>query len=163
MEEKKSESICELADKIGEKYKDIKDVVLAIQKVILDNAGSLPEKYKPKSIMESRFIPAEEAYKKGMTSCGAMVNISSEMLRHLGYKVKLIHGESKDSVDHAWISVFDSESDSWIEYDLTKKDAVVLTTNTKKMETDSWEEIRDQIMRDHETLEERRRKRGLKD
>lgn len=156
-----SESIYELADKIAENNIGIPNIVLAIQKVIYDHANSIPEEYKPKSIIESRFTPAEEAFGKGMLSCGSIANMSSAMLRHLGYKVKLIHGESIDSVDHAWISVYDPESDLWTQYDLTMDDAKVPSTNILKIEVDSWDDIRNQIIEDNETARERRKKKGL--
>lgn len=154
-------SIIQLADKLGKQHKNIKDMILAIREEIVNHSDSVGVSYRPKTIMESRFTPAQEAFDRGMLSCGAMVNISTEILRHLGYKVKLIHGESSESVDHAWISVFDPETDSWIPYDVTKKDAVVPDTNIPKIEVDSWEKIRDQIIKDHETLGDRRRERGL--
>lgn len=159
--ETKSVSIVELADKLGKQHKDIKDLILAIREEIANHSDAVGVSYRPKTIMESRFIPAQEAFDRGMLSCGAMVNISAEILRHLGYRVKLIHGESSESVDHAWISVFDPETDSWTPYDVTRKGAVVPDTNIPKIEVDSWEEIKDQIIKDHETLEERRRERGL--
>jgi hypothetical protein len=154
------ESIYELADKIAENNTGIRNIVLAIQKTILDHAHSLPEQYEPKSIIESRFTPAEEAFEKGMLSCGARTNIVAAMLRHLGYEVKLIHGESKESVDHAWISVHDSANDSWIQYDLARDGAEVPSTNVVKQEVDSWNDIKDQIIEDHETLDDRKKARN---
>ena len=150
------------ADKLKHKHESLKDLIPAISQLVADNSRSLPEKYEPKSILESRFTPAEAAFEKGMRSCGAIANISASILRRLGYKVKLIHGECKESVDHAWISVLDPKTNMWSEYDLTRKDADVPDTHIKKDEIESWEDIRGQIESDHETMIERRKERGLK-
>lgn len=154
-----SRSIYELGDEIKKEYNNISDVILAIQKSILEHSSSLAQKYEPRDIIESRFTPATEAFDKGMTSCGAITNIATEILKYLGYKVKLVHGECKESVDHAWLSVYDETSSSWIEYDLTKKDCVVPSTHIKKAEADSWDDIKDQIIEDHNTLLKRRKEK----
>lgn len=159
--DKEPASLYESAERLEEEHKNIKELVVATGKFIRDHARSLPERYKPKSIIESRFTPAEEAFQKGMTSCGAMANISAEMLRHLGFKVKLVHGESKESVDHAWISIYNPNTNSWKEYDLTRKNADIPPTHIKKGEVESWEDIRDQIINDHKTISDREKKRGL--
>ncbi len=151
----------ELSRDLVEKNKNINELITAIQNAIMSHANSLTERYEPKSIIESRFIPAEEAYEKGIVSCGAMTNISAEILGHLGFEVKLIHGECKESVDHAWVSVFDPESKMWKEFDLTRKNAEVPSTHLKKSEVKSWEEIRKQIEDDHKTMIDRRKERGL--
>ena len=151
----------ELSGELGRKHKNINELILVIQKAVWSHADSLPEKYEPKNIIESRFTPAEEAYEKGIVSCGAMANISAETLRYLGYKVKLIHGECKESVDHAWISVFDPTSETWKEFDLTRKNAEVPSTHIKKGEVESWETLRKQIQEDHKTMIDRRKQRGL--
>lgn len=157
----KKASMYDSLESLREENKTTKELVLAIGNFIVRHARSLPEKYEVKSILESRFTPAEEAFEKGMLSCGAIANISSSMLRHLGFEVKLIYGESEDSVDHAWISVFEPESSEWVQYDLTRGDGVVLPTNIMKGETDSWESIKDKILEDHATYRERMEKRGL--
>ncbi|MFA7216462.1 MAG: hypothetical protein WC095_00550 [Candidatus Paceibacterota bacterium] len=155
------ESVSELATEISEKYKSLPDIMLAIQEGVNSRMKSLSSTYQPKSIIESRFTSAEEVYKKGMKSCGAIVNISAEALRLLGFKVKLIHGETLDSVDHAWIKALNPETNEWEQYDLTNEDLKVSQENTIKYEVDSWEEIRDQIEEDHRTLRARRKERGL--
>lgn len=142
-------SLYQSAEPLRKENKTTKDIVLAIGKFIIKHARAMPEPYQPKSILESRFTPAEEAFSKGMKSCGAMANISAEMLRHLGFEVKLIHGESEKSYDHAWISVHDPDTDSWVEFDLTRNDGDIPLTHKKKMEVNSWGEIRDQIIEDH--------------
>lgn len=154
-------SIYEPLELLRKEKKSTKELVLAIGDFILRHAKSLPEQYEPKSIIESRFTPAEEAFEKGMLSCGATANMSAAMLRHLGYEVKLVHGECDESVDHAWISVLDPEKNEWTPYDLTRPDGIVPPGNVVKGEVDSWDEIRDQIEDDHNTLNERRAVRGL--
>lgn len=166
MEEIKSqeqvpESMFDLADRIAEVRTETSDVIQAVRKAILAHARSLPEQYEPKSIIESRFTPAQEAFEKGILSCGAMANIATAMLRHIGYEVKLVHGESEDSVDHAWISVRNPATDSWNHYDLTRENLDIPSTHVVKNEVNSWNNIKDQIIQDHITLRERRKERGL--
>lgn len=161
---KESVSLFQSAEKLRDEYKNrpVKDLVLAVGKFIEEHAHSLPEQYRAKSILESRFTPAKEAFDKGMMGCGSIVNIAAEMLRHIGFRVKLIHGECEKSVDHAWISIYNSEIDLWEEYDLTRKGGDIPPMHKKKMEVNSWEEIKDEITRDHETLHSRREQRNLK-
>ncbi len=144
------------AELLREKYPATKELVLAVGKFIC----SRPEKSQPKSIIESRFTSADDAFEKGMLSCGAIANMSAAMLRHVGLEVKLIHGEFEKSVDHAWISVLDPESGEWASYDLTRKDPLEMPTHVEKARVDSWDDIRGQILSDHETLRERRIARG---
>jgi transglutaminase-like putative cysteine protease len=154
-------SIYDSAKQLRNQHEGTDAFVLAVGRFIVDHAHMLSEVYQPKSILESRFTPAVEAFEKGMLSCGAIFNISTEMLKSVGLQVKLIHGESATSVDHAWISVFDPETNSWIEYDLTEDDGRVPSTNVKKFESDSWEEIKGQIEADHSTYKQRMIERGL--
>ena len=154
--EKEKVSLYSEAEKLKENYSDGEELILAIGNYV----SNLPERYNPKSIIESRFTPAEEAFEKGMMSCGAIVNMSTAMLRHVGFEVKLIHGECKKSVDHAWVSVFDSENEKWVDYDFTQKDPTDLSGHVEKERVDSWDEIKDKILKDHETLRERRLARG---
>lgn len=139
---------------LREKYPITRDLVLAVGRYILERGFSMPSRYIPRTILESRFITAEEAFEKGALSCGAVSTVAAAMLRHVGLQVKLIHGEHSGSVDHAWISVLEPESNTWVSYDLSlnPKD---MSTHVEKARVDSWEEIRRQIESDHETLKER--------
>lgn len=139
------------AEELRAECANTKDLVLAVHRFL----WSLPELSNPKSIIESRFTPADEAFEKGMLSCGAFANMSAVMLRHVGLQVKLIHGEYEGSVDHAWIAVLEPESGEWVSYDLTRDDPREMPTHVEKLRVDSWDEIRDQILDDHETLRER--------
>lgn len=151
------------AEKLKQDHAETRGLVLAIRAFIIEHTDSLPpgERYRPKTIVESRFTPVGEAFAKGMTSCGAVASISAEMLQYAGFRVKLIHGETSDSVDHAWISVYDPTSENWTEYDLTRPEADVPPTHTKKLEADSWEDIKEQIHSDHETMHARREEKGI--
>lgn len=157
-------SMYSAAESLRAKYSGLSDFVRAVGKFIPDHAHTIPveERIRPKSILESRFTPAGQAFATGMLSCGSIVNISAEMIRHVGLKVKLIHGETDQSVDHAWISVLNPQTEKWEEYDLTRSDGAITPQHIKKLEANSWEEIRTQIEEDHNTLRERREKRGIK-
>lgn len=153
----------DVAARLKEKHPNAKELVMAIRSFILDHAKSLPKdkQRQPKTIIESRFTPATEAFDTGMTSCGAMATVTAEMLRHVGYRVQFVHGETDDSVDHAWISVFDPINDTWTDYDPTRPQADIPLTHIRKLATDSWDDIKDQIRSDHETMRERRKARGI--
>jgi transglutaminase-like putative cysteine protease len=152
-------SLFEAAKKLRSQYPINKDLVIAVGKYIVDHARTVPNPLIPQSIIESRFMSAEDAFAGGTLSCGAMANISAAMLRHVGLDVMLVHGEYEGSVDHAWISVFDPQLQEWVEYDLTEEDGLVKSDYIRKAVVHSWEEIRDQIEDDHRTLRERKEAR----
>jgi len=102
------------------------------------------------SILESRFLPAEHEFDNGMRSCGSKTNISAEMLRHLGYEVKKVHGSVPKSIHHAWISIKNPESDEWKQYDLTQKNNEVTSEHNVIAICDEWEEIKDVLKEAHE-------------
>jgi len=143
------------AKELFKKHSSVKNLILRIRFYITKHAFSLPERYKPKSILESRFTPPLEAFNKGMLSCGALTNISAEMLRSVGFKVRLIHGENSKSVDHAWLSVYE-KGKGWVQYDLTRKELDITPEHKVKMICDDWEDIRDQILKDHQTYQTRK-------
>lgn len=159
--EKGTNLLDQSAELLSEQTNSLKDLVAAIRKYVTEHSKSVPNPHRPNSIVESRFTPALEAFEKGTTSCGAMVNISAYMLRHLGYKVKLVHGECKESVDHAWISVYDPVAKAWEEYDVARNSLKIEPTHMKKEVVDDWEEIRDQIIDDQATWNARRKERGF--
>jgi len=158
----KQESLYEEADRLKKEYPNLDDLVVAIGIFIHQHSRSIPNRKQPKNIIESRFTPTAEAFEKGMISCGVLSNISAEMLRHVGYKVMLVHGECEKSVDHAWISVLNPETNTWKEYDLSREDGNILDTHVKKQEVFSWDDIKDQIIDDHKTLGVRQRRKGIK-
>ena len=143
------------AESLREKYPNDKEFIFAVGIFLHKHGFAVPERYEPKSILESRFISAEEAFEKGVLSCGAVATMSAAMLRHVGLKVQLVHGEWSGSVDHAWISVLDQESGEWIDYDLTRSDPFALSTHVVKTRTETWEDIREMIESDHATHRER--------
>lgn len=160
--EEKPESLYEAAARLHSEYNDLDSLIPGISRFLVDHAKNIKNPQQPKTIMESRFTPAEEAFEKGMMSCGSITNIASEILKSLGYEVKFIHGELEGhSVDHAWISVKNPEDNSWKMYDLTQPDGSITENHTVKNEIDSWDEIKDQIENDHATLRERQIAKGL--
>lgn len=148
-------SIYAAVDEIFRPGENIDDLLQRVREKIYTHGQSVPNPLVPRSILESRFTPAQEAYDKGMLSCGAVANISASMLRHLGYQVKLVHGETLDSVDHAWISVLDKDKGTWQQYDLTRENGEVTPRHKAKLICDNWEDIREQIEEDHNNWPER--------
>lgn len=164
-EQKEKHPIYKKAKELREKHPDTHDLVIAVGNFIGDHIGKFKKPYDTKNILESRFTPPEEAFDKGMSSCGAVVNISSAMFRHVGVEVRLIHGTHEKSRNHAWISVFEPEKDEWVPYDLTRgKEKGYKPTKDQKVIAicNEWEEIRDVIEKEHnDWLESKKRvKRG---
>ena len=157
-----SRVLSNVANELKENNNDLRSFLLSIRMFIIEHAIGLGKanQRRARSIVESRFTPAQEAFESGMLSCGAMTNIAASMLRSVNYQVKLIHGETRDSVDHAWISVREPSTGEWQEYDLTRPQIDIPNTHIKKFEVDSWDEIADQIRSDCETLLQRRRARA---
>jgi len=116
-----------------------RDLLLHVRQFIIDHAGTIPHNVRrePKSIIESRFTTAQEAFDSGMLSCGAMANIAAEVLRNVGYEVRFVHGECKESVDHAWISVRALGDDNWVEFDVTRPALDIPSTHIRKTEVTS--------------------------
>ncbi|MBP6856712.1 MAG: hypothetical protein KBC42_00080 [Candidatus Pacebacteria bacterium] len=159
-----NDSIVTLNDAIRSlqnKNLEMYDAVNETRNLIYSHRQSLGHTVQPKSIMESRFMPAKEAFEKGMASCGVTANISATILRELGFQVKLIHGESEDSVDHAWIAVLNKDTNEWDQFDLTREDLSIPETHKVKEMVYSFEDIREQIENDHKTLRQRRKERGF--
>lgn len=152
-------SIYEAAETLWEKHKDQDSLVLAIGDFIKDHAHKGPGARKAKDILESRFTSPEEAFQTGLLTCGSITNISAAMLRHLGFEVKLVHGEDASSVDHAWISVCTAGGKEWKEYDLSRRDGEITADHKRKGEINSWDEIHDQLISDRDTIDERRKER----
>lgn len=147
--------LIELANRVKERVEGLEGRVLEVQKIIVEHALSLPERIEPQSILESRFMPVDEAFDKGALSCGAMTNIGAEMLKTMGYEVKKVHGEDENSVDHAWLLVKEPGSGEWSPYDLTRKGAKVGEHHRVKKIVSDWEEIRGEIESDHTTYGQR--------
>jgi hypothetical protein len=85
----------------------------------------------------------------------------TEMLRSVGKKVKLVHGEVAESVDHSWISVFDEDTGQWEGFDSRRNNLDIKPDYIKKAEVESWDDIKDQIYEDQATLRERKLAKGL--
>ncbi|HTH93289.1 MAG TPA: transglutaminase domain-containing protein [Candidatus Paceibacterota bacterium] len=139
-----------------------RELFVAMKDFVINDIASRPEgqQCSPKTIIESRFTPADEAFEKGMWSCGTVSTMVAEMLRSIGKKVRFIHGEHSRSVDHSWLSVFNESSGEWEEFDTARNNLNIRPDYVKKAEVDSWEEIKDQIYSDEETLRERRKAKG---
>lgn len=146
------------ANELKERYENLDDLVLAIGAYIRERTMGYA---KPESLLESRLTTAKDAFEKRLFSCGTMVTMAAEMLRHIGYSVRLVHGECDESVDHAWFKVLDPDSGDWRTYDLTRKDGVLPESSVAKIETDSWEDIEEQLIIDDDTGLEREMQRSI--
>jgi methionine synthase II (cobalamin-independent) len=159
--QEKEPNLFEAAEKLRSQYQETDELMLQIAVFIRKHSKTLETGgIKTQTILESRLTPAEEAFKKNIVSCGTMTTISAAMLRHIGFQVRFVHGECTQSVDHAWISVLKPETNEWQEYDLTRKDNDIPPTHIKKMEVENWEDMKDQLTSDYETMKERRLARG---
>ena len=145
------------------RYESPKHILIAVRSFVLGFHVALDDKVKrqPHSILESRFTPAGEALSQGFISCGAMVNISSFVLHELGFEVRLVHGETAESADHAWLVVVGKDGKAR-EYDPTRPRLDIPKTHVAKQTVSSWEELRSDIEKDHETLGNRRAEKGIR-
>jgi len=125
---------------------DILEIAYKIQTYI--NKNLVSEIYHPCSILESRFTPSAIAFALKMRSCGAVTNIATDMFRHLGYKVKKVHGTTPASIDHAWIKVEDKNK-KWISLDLSQEDMTDLKDHVEITDCSEWEEINDILLETH--------------
>lgn len=122
------------------------EIAYKIQRYIDKNLVS--EIYHPCSILESRFTPSVIAFALKMRSCGAVTNIATDMFRHLGYKVKKVHGTTPASIDHAWIKVEDKNK-KWISLDLSQEDMTDLKDHVEIADCSEWQEINDILLETH--------------
>lgn len=56
--------LIELANRVKERVEGLEGRVLEVQKIIVEHALSLPKRIEPQSILESRFMPVDEAFDK---------------------------------------------------------------------------------------------------
>ena len=132
------------AESLAKQNLSTSEVVKQISGYLNDYFQSSGKIYKPKSLMESRFTPPEIAFEIKMKSCGSTVNIAVEMLRHIGYKVKKIHGSVPESPDHAWIKI--NDEGTWHEYDLMRRGNKISEDHKKTSECDDWEDIKEDLL-----------------
>ncbi len=74
------------ASKLKKKSKNTRELVLSIGSFYRDYTKEGGR--RAKSILDSRLTSAEESYRQKIKSCGALTNVATAMLRHLGYQVK---------------------------------------------------------------------------
>ena len=152
------------ASKLKKKSKNTRELILSIGSFYSNHTKEGGR--RAKSILDSRFTSAEESYRQKIKSCGALTNVATAMLRHLGYQVKKIHGETDKSIDHTWIKVYLPEEKKWQQFDLTRPDGQVGLDYIIKAEVDDWEEIKQELEEDHRNYSQRiisrYRKKGAK-
>ena len=140
----------EYADSCKDKNFSKKELILKfrgfLDKYIKDN---FEQAYKPKSLLESRFTPSEVAFLVGMSSCGSMVNIITDMFRHVGYEVTKVHGSIPKSRDHAWIKVRENKQVPWEVFDPSQKDCLPDPDRKEIATCENWTEIANEIAEAH--------------
>ncbi len=135
------------AENLKNQNLNLEDLILAIREYLVSHFDNLGKSYQAKSILESRFTPSEIAFNVGMNSCGSKTNIATDMLRHIGYEVKKIHGSIPDSPDHAWVKVEDPVDNIWKSFDITKSDCKVTSGHKIIAEAYDWADIKDSIQK----------------
>lgn len=136
----------EYADNLKAENFDVIEVANKIQSYI--NKNLVSETYRPCSILESRFTPSEMSFALKMESCGAVTNIATDMFRHLGYKVKKVHGTTPTSNDHAWIKI-ECKNEEWLSLDLSQEEITNLKNHVEIADCYEWEEINDILLETH--------------
>jgi hypothetical protein len=132
------------AEQLASKVNSLEELVSAMREYLRKHLQSTSQTYSPKSILESRFTPAPVAFKISMSSCGSKTNIITDMLRHVGYEVKKIHGSIPESKDHAWLQVRNA-SGEWQEFDVTRPDCAVTPDHRTIVVCDEWDELFEEI------------------
>lgn len=130
------------AEDLKNKGLNLEKLILAIREYLVFHFENLGKTYQANSILESRFTPGEIAFNIGLNSCGSKTNIATEMLRHIGYEVKKVHGSIPESVDHAWVNVKDPVDGIWKCFDITKLDCKVTTDHKIIAECNEWSDIK---------------------
>ncbi len=133
------------ADELNSQHLSIDQLILAIREYLISHFENLGKSYKANSILESRYTPSGIAFNIGLNTCGSKVNIATDMLRHIGYDVKKIHGTIPNSPDHAWLKVKDRDINIWKSYDLTISDCNITKDHKVIAECWEWTEINNMI------------------
>lgn len=133
------------ADLLKNKNLSLEELVLDIREYLISHFENLGKSYSANSILESRFTPPDIAFNIGMSSCGSKTNIATEMLRHLGYQVKKVHGSIPESSDHAWIEVYNKSQNIWKSFDITKSDCKTTSNHIVIAKCNEWIEISKEI------------------
>lgn len=133
------------AEELKNQKFDIEKLVSTVREYLVSHFENLGRSYKANSILESRFTPPEIVFNIGMNSCGSKTNIAAQMLRHIGFDVKKIHGSIPESLDHSWIKVKDPIDNVWKSFDITKPDCIVTNNHKVIAECQDWSEINDVI------------------
>ena len=102
---------------------------------------------KAKSFADSRFTSLPEMINRGMTSCGAMVNIFGNVLRKLGIPTKFIHGKLEHQKEvgdrHSWLEIYNPISGTWIEVDPTRDNFEMLPETLRLKVYHNWQELKE--------------------
>lgn len=151
--DKNNQEIAEIASQLQSKSQNLNDLVHNIHEFLNNYLKNEELVYIPKSILESRFTPVSVAYKVRMRSCGSVTNIAVEMLRHLDYKVKKVHGNTQTLNNHAWFKVYDTNSSNWIHYDLSQNNESDTAKHNELASCNTWEEIESIIVQAHLELQ----------
>ena len=69
-----------IAKELYEDAQSFEELITKIRDVVHDNINKHPNTPYPKTLLESRFSPVDEQYSEGVGSCGAEVNIETDIL-----------------------------------------------------------------------------------
>lgn len=81
-EQKETEVLYLAAESLRNQYPETGDLVRAVGRFIHEHARVMPEdkRVQPKSMMESRFTSAEDAFSKGMVSMDLSIESPNEQM-----------------------------------------------------------------------------------
>ncbi len=146
-----------IAKELHEDAQSFEELIIKIRDVVHDNINNHPNTPYPKTLLESRFSPVDEQYSEGVGSCGAEVNIETDMLRSLGFKVKKVHGSIEGLTQaHAWFKVWSDSLQEWVPYDLTQKTMRPREKHHEIAVCDEWDEIKGLIIETNNKLSKNR-------
>lgn len=107
-----------------------------------------------RQFQQSRFVSAQEVFKKRLATCGTLSSIAACVLRALGVPTKLIHGyldKKTDDHRHAWNEAI--IRGKWLSFDITRPDFKVGERHIKESEWTDWSEMERGYERDFLKIE----------
>lgn len=97
-----------------------------------------------KNFAQSRFISANDVFKKRQFSCGSLATVVASIFRTLDIPTKLIDGKfikDNPNMKHAWNEIYVSSKNEFIPFDITKPNFRISNYHIKERELVDWVEL----------------------
>ncbi|MFH1508755.1 MAG: transglutaminase domain-containing protein [bacterium] len=126
-----------------------KDYILEIFKLVKEEFN--PQKHDITTTNDfkiSRFISANEVYKKRQRSCGSIATVMASLLRTLGYPTKLVNGfyiKNNPQMRHAWNEVM--INGKWVAIDIMRNDFKLDKYHVRNDEWVDWNDLEKEMQK----------------